>query len=114
MKAVALCIGILLASSSSTSSAEHPSAPGFGEPARGCGHTAELVAAKRALAQGDRAGAVTHLQRAKALAAACERDAVDRAPESESRTPASALAKAPAGADGFPYWARSKDVSPRI
>ena len=111
MKLFALCIGIVLLSSSARAE-EDPSvrAPGLGEPARACGHTAELVAAKRALAEGDREGAVHHLERAKALAAACERDAS----ESESRTPASALAKAPAGADGFPYCARSNDTSPRI
>jgi hypothetical protein len=95
MKMAALCIGMLLVWSSSASSAEDPSVRA---PARACGHTAELMAAKRALAKGDRESALHHLQRARALAAACERDAVDRAPESESGTPASALAKAPAGA----------------
>ena len=113
MKLVALCIGILLVSSSA-SLAEDPAVPGVSEPARVCGHTAELIAAKRALAEGDRENALRHLQRARELAAACERDAVDRAPEPESGTPASALAKAPAGADGFAYWARSNDTSPRI
>jgi len=114
MRLLALSIGILLVSSSSASLAEDPSVRGVRAPARACGHTAELLAAKRALAQGDRDSALDHLQRARALAAACERDAVDPAPESESRTPDSALAKAPAGADGFAYWARSNDTSPRI
>ena len=113
MKLLALSIGILLVSSS-TSLAEDPAVPGVSESARACGHTAELIAAKRALADGDREAALHHLQRARALAAACERNAVDRAPEPESGTPASALARAPAGADGFLYRARSKDTSPRI
>jgi hypothetical protein len=113
MKLIAFCLGILLLSTSPRAEAD-PSvrAPGLSEPPRACGHSAELMAAKRALAEGDRE--VHHLQRAKAMAAACARDATDPAPEPESRTPASALAKAPAGADGFPYWARSNDTSPRI
>jgi len=115
MTRLALAIGMLLVSSTSTSLAEGPAAPGVSEPTRGCRHAAELVAAKRALAEGDRDSALRHLQRARELAAACERDAVDRAPEPEGRTPASALARAPAGADDHPYyWARSNDTSPRI
>jgi hypothetical protein len=114
MKRLALTIGILLVSTTSTSPAEDSTVPRVSEPTRGCRHAAELVAAKRALVEGDREEALQHLQRARALAAACERDAVDRAPEPESRTPASALAKAPAGADHCRYWARSKDTSPRI
>jgi len=115
MKRLVLAIGILLVTSTSTSMAEDSAVPRVSEPTRGCRHAPELVAAKRALAEGDREAALQHLQRARELAAACERDAVDRAPEPEGRTPANALARAPAGADGhLYYWARSNDTWPRI
>jgi hypothetical protein len=115
MKRLVLTIGILLVTSTATSMAEDSAVPRASETMRGCRHAPELVAAKRALAEGDREGALQHLQRARELAAACERDAVDRAPEPEGRTPASALARAPAGADDhLYYWARSNDTWPRI
>ena len=95
MKVATVCFGIFLLSSSA-SSAEDSGSRGLDQPVRtrACGHTTELEAAKRALAEGNREGALNHLQRARALVAECERNAVDPAPEGESTTPASAFAKA--------------------
>ncbi len=39
-----------------------------------CGHVEELAAAKRALAEGDRARALNHLRRADTLLSQCERE----------------------------------------
>lgn len=112
MKWFALSIAVLLlVSSGSPGLARDRSARGVEEPTRACGHTAELLAARRALAEGDREAALQHLGRARALAAACARD---RAPEPEPWTPASAFANASAGVDGLAYSARSNDTSPRI
>ena len=41
---------------------------------RGCGHAGELLAARDALADGDRPGAIAHLKAARALLVECERD----------------------------------------
>ena len=98
MKIASLCLGLLLLSSS-TSFAEDPGLrdPGLSQPAppNACGHTAELKEAKRALAEGDREGAIHHLQRAQQLVAACQRNAVDPEREEAPMTPASAFAQAP-------------------
>jgi len=97
MKRSLLCLGILLLSSAA-SSARDPrddghdtNAPALG---RACGHVPELEAARRALAEGDRERALSHLRRARALVAACERDAEDAGRGGESA--ASAFAMAPA------------------
>jgi len=62
------------ASSSEDSRILNPGSPPAGS--RICGHARDLQVAKRALADGDRQGALRHLQRARALLAACERNAV--------------------------------------
>ena len=110
MKVASLCLGILLLSGpASWAEDAAPRGRDFSRPAppRTCGHVPELEAAKRSLSEGDREGALRHLQRARELLAECERNAVD--PEWESG--ATALAMAPASAV---YLARSNDSSPRI
>ena len=102
MKGAVFCVGILLLWSSA-SGAEDPRSHASDPPVqtRACGHTLELQAARRALAEGDREGALNHLRRARALVAACERNAVDPAPAEQSTTPASAFAQsAPAAGVG--------------
>ena len=98
-----LCLATLLLSVSA-GSAETPGArdPGAGraEGTRVCGHAQELEVAKRALAEGDREGALRHLQRARGLLAACQRNAVNPEPEWESTTSPRAFAKARAESDG--------------
>jgi hypothetical protein len=103
VKVAAICFGALLLSGAA-SSAEAPRSRGPAPPvqARTCGHTVELEAARRDLAEGDREGALAHLRRARELVAACEREAADPA-RGEETTPASAFAKAPtAGAVATP------------
>jgi hypothetical protein len=104
VKVAAFCLGVLLltggTSSAEGSRSREPDPPA---QARACGHTTELQAAKRALAEGDREGALQHLRRARELVAACERDADPAPAEPEGTTPASAFAKAPtAGAVATP------------
>ena len=104
MKVAAVCLGVLLCWSWA-SAAEDRQGRGLDQPARdrACGHPAELEAAKRALAEGDREGALIHLRRARTLVADCERNAYDPGQEGESA--ASAFAKAPAaGPDLLPSW----------
>jgi hypothetical protein len=81
--------------------------------ARRCGHEAEVEAARRSLAEGDRDRALAHLERARELAAACERK-MERAPDPGTTGPASALGMAPAGRIGSPQRASTNDSSPRI
>lgn len=54
-----------------------------------CGHLEELAAAKRALAQGDKAGALIHLRNADALLSRCERES-DRAVQPADTEPTDA------------------------
>jgi len=88
-----LGIVVLLWASVSTS-AEDRNSVLRREPAT-CGHTGELQAAKRALAEGDREGALQHLQRARELVAACQRESVEPTGEQSSAT---ALAQFPSPA----------------
>lgn len=112
-KAVWLCMATLLLSVS-PGSAESPRlrGPGADRPVgtRVCGHAKELEVAKRALAEGDREGALRHLQRARGLLAACQRNAVNPEPEWEPTTSARAFAKAYAEPDGS-LASRSRTVS---
>lgn len=50
-----------------------------------CGHADELLAAREALAAGDRASAITHLKAAKALLVECERREVAAEPKTPAR-----------------------------
>lgn len=50
---------------------------------RSCDHTRELEAAKRALATGDREGALEHLLRADEILAACQQDPPSAGPGTE-------------------------------
>jgi len=97
MRIAIACAGIFLLLSS-TSSAGAPPERGENLDQRtaspACGHTAELEEAKRALADGNREGALRHLRRAQTLVAACQRNSVE--PEADSTTPAKAFAKASA------------------
>jgi len=92
---VARAFGVaLLFGAQVAASAEGPS-PTASQPAPApaCGQATELLQAKRALAEGDREGALRHLRRAREIVAACARDASEPA-----RTPemsATAFAQAP-------------------
>ena len=92
---VARALGVvLLFGAQVAASAEGPS-PMISQPAPApaCGQSKELLQAKRAIAEGDRAGALRHLRRARDLVAACARDESDpvRAPAAS----ATAFAQAP-------------------
>ena len=94
-KTALLCLAIVLVPFSASSSEDSPTLNPDSHPAgsRVCGHARELQVAKRALAEGDREVALRHLQRARALLAACERNTVNPAPEWESTTSSRAFAR---------------------
>lgn len=97
MRVAWLLLGVLLSSGSASSAEDRGRSPSLGEaaPVRPCSQAMELEAAKHALAEGDRRGAIRHLRRAQALLAACERNAVNPEPEWESTPPPRGFAKAP-------------------
>ena len=97
--ASALGIAILLWSGVAASAEDRNS--GVSQPARtpACGHTAELQAAKRALADGDREAALQHLQQARELVGACQREVEEPTGEQPSAT-ALALSSSPADVAG--------------
>ena len=109
-KTALLCLPIILipfsASSSEDSRIMNP-----GAASRVCGHARELQVAKRNLADGDRQSALRHLQRARALLAACERDAVNPEPEWESTTSARGFARGPSAGPEEPLATRSGSTS---
>ena len=89
----ALGLAILLGAHVAAS-AEGPSPTASQPPAApACGQAKELLEAKRALADGDRVGALEHLRRAREVVAACARDASD--PARAPATSPTAFAQAP-------------------
>ena len=93
--ASALGIAILLGANVAASAEDRSSELSQPAPTRACGHTAQLQAAKRALAEGDREGALRYLERARELVAACQRETVEPTGE---RSSATALAQSPSPA----------------
>ncbi len=67
----ALACALLLLLAAPSFAVDGGTSAGASEP-RACGSTAELAAAKAALASGDRMAALAHLQRARTLAGVCE------------------------------------------
>lgn len=112
-KATLLYLGILLLPLSANSVEDSRLPTGDREPERtiSCGHARALEVAKRALAEGDREGALRHLQRARALLTACERNAANPEPEWESRPASRAFAKGSSSGPDRPFASRFTGAS---
>jgi hypothetical protein len=102
MRIAIACAAALLVASTSMAAGPAGEVGAQREPraaSRECGHAEALRAAKRALAEGNREGALSLLQRARSLVAACQQNATER--DEESTTTPSAFATAPSGGAAF-------------
>lgn len=108
-----LWLGILLLPLPANSTEDSRLPSGEAERTASCGHARALEEARRALAEGDREGALQHLQRARALLTACERNAVSPEPSWESQPASRAFARASSAGQDRPFATWPSRVSRR-